>query len=200
MGKAWIKRRKRDKYYRAAKRENLRSRAAFKLIQIQERFNVIGPGFKVLDLGASPGGWSQVALELVGEGGAVCAADIVGMAPIEGVTFLRGDLREGEFLQEIVSACGMVDVVLSDMAPKLSGAKSYDQALAMDLAGIALNAAGICLRAGGNFVAKAFRGEDFEEFFSRVSASFSMAKAYSPPATTKGSSEVYVVAKGFRRM
>jgi len=198
VGKAWIKKRKRDKYYRAAKRDNYRSRAAFKLIQIQERFNVIAPGFKVLDLGASPGGWSQVARELVRENGAVYAADVVGMTPIQGVAFLRGDLREEEFLKEIISKCGTVDAVLSDMAPKLSGAKSYDQARAMDLAGIAFKVAQTCLKIGGNFVTKAFRGEDFDGFISGVTASFWMVRAYSPPATTKGSAEVYVVAKGFR--
>ena len=198
VGKAWIKKRKRDKYYRAAKRENYRSRAAFKLIQIQERFNIIAPASKVLDLGASPGGWSQIAKELVGDNGVVYAADIVGMTSIDGITFLRGDLREEEFLEEIVSTCGTVDVVLSDMAPKLSGAKSYDQARAMDLAGIAFKVAQTCLKAGGNFVTKAFRGEDFDRFLSGVAASFWMVRAYSPPATTKGSAEVYVVARGFR--
>ncbi len=199
MGKAWIKARKKDPYYVAAKRESYRSRAAFKLIQIQERFKIIKEGDVVLDLGASPGGWSQVARELVGDGGSVFAADLVSMAPVEGVVFMRGDLRDESFMQNVVSTCGEVDVVLSDMAPKLSGNKSYDQARIMDLAGIALGVAQRCLRPRGSLVVKAFRGEDFEAFRSQVSSLFSMCKAYSPPASTKGSAEVYTVAKGFGR-
>ena len=198
MGKAWLKERKRDKYYLAAKREKFRSRAAFKLLQIQERFHIIGKGWTVLDLGASPGGWSQVARTLVGENGAVFAADLVGMTPIDGVKFLHGDLREVSFLEELVSSLGAVDVVLSDMAPKLSGNKPYDQARAMELAGVALDVANATLRNGGNFVTKVFRGEDFEPFLSRVSSRFTTAKAHNPAASSRGSAEVYIIAKGFK--
>jgi len=198
MGKAWIKQRKKDKYYRAAKRDHFRSRSAFKLIQIQQKFGVMNEGWTVLDLGSSPGGWSQVARSIVGDGGAVFAVDIVGMAPIDGVKFFHGDLRDVRFLEELVSSIGAVDVVISDMAPRLSGTKSYDQARALELAEIAFDVACTCLRDGGNFVAKAFRGEDFEPFLSRVSSRFQMTKAISPPATSKGSAEVFIVAKGFK--
>ncbi len=200
MGKAWIKVRKKDPYYVAAKRESYRSRAAFKLIQIQKRFKVIKESDVVIDLGASPGGWSQVARDLVGDDGSVYAADLVSMMPVDGVVFLRGDLRDESFMRSVVSTCGEVDVVLSDMAPKLSGNKSYDQARVMDLAGIALRVAQRCLRPGGCIVVKAFRGEDFEGFMSQVSSRFSMCKAYTPPASVKGSAEVYTVAKGFRKL
>jgi 23S rRNA (uridine2552-2'-O)-methyltransferase len=198
MGKAWIKKRKRDKYYRAAKREHFRSRSAFKLIQIQEKFGVMEEGWAVLDLGSSPGGWSQVSRSIVGDEGAVFAVDIVGMTPIEGVKFFHGDLRDVPFLSELVSSIGSVDVVISDMAPRLSGNKTYDQARALELAEIAFDVACTCLRDGGNFVTKAFRGEDFEPFLSRVSPRFRMTKATSPPATSKGSAEVFVIAKGFK--
>ena len=198
MGKAWVKQRKRDKYYRAAKRERFRSRSAFKLIQIQEKFGVMDDGWAVLDLGSSPGGWSQVARSIVGDGGAVFAVDIVGMTPIEGVKFFHGDLRDVRFLSELVSSIGAVDAVISDMAPRLSGNKPYDQARALELAQIAFDIACACLRDGGNLVAKAFRGEDFEQFLTRVSLRFQTTKATSPPATSKGSSEVYVVALGFK--
>jgi 23S rRNA (uridine2552-2'-O)-methyltransferase len=198
MGKAWIKKRKRDKYYRAAKREHFRSRSAFKLIQIQEKFGVMEEGWAVLDLGSSPGGWSQVSRSIVGDEGAVFAVDIVGMTPIEGVKFFHGDLRDVPFLSELVSSIGAVDVVISDMAPRLSGNKPYDQARALELAEIAFDVACACLRDGGNFVTKAFRGEDFEPFLSRVSSRFQRTKATSPPATSKGSAEVFVIAKGFK--
>jgi len=198
MGKAWIKQRKRDRYYRAAKREHFRSRSAFKLIQIQEKFGVMEIGWAVLDLGSSPGGWSQVAKSIVGDEGAVFAVDIVGMTPIEGVKFFHGDLRDVRFLNELVASIGAVDAVISDMAPRLSGNKSYDQARALELAEIAFDVACTCLRDGGNFVAKTFRGEDFEPFLSRVSSRFKRTKAISPPATSKGSAEVYVVALGFK--
>ena len=199
MGKAWIKDRKKDPYYRAAKREKFRSRASFKLLQIQEKFRIIDEGFKVLDLGASPGGWSQVVRNLVGERGEVYAVDIVRMAPIERVEFLRGDLRDPSFVEEIIKKSGSVDVVLSDMAPKLSGTKSYDQARVMELASIALDMAVRCLKVGGNFVSKAFRGIDFDDFLRKVSGHFEMTKVYTPPASTKGSAEVYIVGKNFRR-
>jgi len=198
MGKAWIKQRKRDKYYRAAKRERYRSRSAFKLIQIQEKFGLMEKGWAVLDLGSSPGGWSQVAKSIVGDAGAVFAVDLVGMTPIDGVKFFHGDLRDVRFLNELVSSIGAVDVVISDMAPRLSGNKSYDQARAMELAGIAFDVACACLRDGGNFVTKAFRGEDFEPFLSHVSSRFARTKASSPPATSKGSAEVYVIALDFK--
>ena len=193
-----MKERRKDRYYIAAKRSQYRSRSAFKLLQIQEKFRVIEPGWTVLDLGSAPGGWSQAARMLVGDDGAVFAVDIVGMAPIEGVKFLHGDLRDVEFLEELVSSVGAVDAVISDMAPKLSGVKPYDHARAMDLAGIAFDIACACLREGRNFVTKAFSGDDFGPFLSRVSTRFQTTKATSPPATSRGSSEVYVVAKGFR--
>ena len=198
MGKAWVKRRKRDKYYRAAKRDHFRSRSAFKLIQLQEKFGVMEEGWAVLDLGSSPGGWSQVAKGAVGDGGSVFAVDLVGMTPIDGVKFFHGDLRDVQFLSELVSSVGAVDVVISDMAPRLSGNKSYDQARATELAQIAFDVACACLRDGGNFVTKAFRGEDFEPFLSQVSSRFQKTKATSPPATSKGSAEVYIVALGFK--
>jgi 23S rRNA (uridine2552-2'-O)-methyltransferase len=198
MGKAWVKGRKGDAYYRAAKREGFRSRAAFKLLQIDERFRVFYEGDAVVDLGAAPGGWSQVAKGLVGEKGTVVAVDRVSMAPLEGVVFVRGDVGDPETLRAVRSHLPEgAHVVVSDMAPKLSGQKSLDHARSVDLVVAAFDLARRVMRPGGVFVAKAFKGDLYPDLIRRLRRAFRTVKDYTPPASSRGSAETYVVAKGF---
>ena len=185
-----------DAYYRMAKKMGYRSRASFKLLQINERFRVIKRGYTVVDLGAAPGGWSQVAKEI--SSGTVVAVDLQEIEPIDGVECIVGDFTKAEVLEKIKSSVKEVDVVLCDASPHLSGAKSTDQARATGLAEDALRVADELLREGGNFVIKAFRGEMYEEFFARVKRRFKRTKAYIPKATTRGSTESYII--GFGKM
>ena len=197
MGKAWVKARHRDPYYRAAKAQGLRSRAVFKLLQIQERFGILYPGNVVLDLGASPGGWSRAAVELVGTRGRVVAVDRTSMAPMDRVTFVRGDFTDPDVHTAILEALGRsADAVLSDAAPKLSGNRSLDVARTLDLARAALDLARKALRPGGRFVAKTFQGEGYRTFLREVAEDFATSKGYVTPATTAGSAETYVVGLG----
>ena len=194
MGKAWVKARRRDPYYRAAKAQGLRSRAVFKLLQIQDRFGLIYAGDVVLDLGAAPGGWSRAAAELVGPRGRVVAVDRVRMAPMDRVTFVTGDFTHRDTQTIIFEALrSPADVVLSDAAPRLTGHRSLDVARTLDLARAALGLAGKALRSGGRFVAKVFQGDGYRTFLSEAREEFAAVKAYVPPATSKGSAETYVV-------
>jgi 23S rRNA (uridine2552-2'-O)-methyltransferase len=197
VGKAWIKDRKRDSYYRRAKAGGYRSRAAFKLLQLQERFSLIRRGDTVVDLGAAPGGWSQVAREL--GAGRVVAVDRVFIQPIEGVKILRVDVGEGEALTaSVAEATDSADVVLSDMAPHLSGNRSLDHARSIDLAERALLLASRLLRKGGHLVTKVFQGDMYPAFRRRVKDHFTRTKDFSPPASPRGSAEIYLVAMGWR--
>ncbi|MFQ6012228.1 MAG: RlmE family RNA methyltransferase [Thermoplasmata archaeon] len=197
MGKAWVKDRKRDPYYRKAKAEGYRSRAAYKLLQIQDRFHVIHPGDTVIDLGAAPGGWSQVAHELGAS--TVVAVDQEPMTPLEGVTFVQADLGdEAELASLAKRAGGFADVVLSDMAPRLSGNRSLDHARSMDLADRSLRVAHQVLREGGHLVTKVFQGDLYPAFRRRVRDAFARSKDFSPPASPRGSAELYLVARGRR--
>jgi len=199
VGKAWIKDRRRDTYYRAAKRMDYRSRAAFKLLQLQDRFHIVRPSDTVVDLGAAPGGWSQVAADLVGLRGRVIAVDVVRMRSLGDVEVLRGDFADPPFVAVLLEALGRpADAVLCDASPKLSGVKSLDQARSVGLARAALDVAGRALRPDGSFVTKAFRGSDYEPFLADVRAQFPAVREYTPRASPKGSAEVYVVGLGRR--
>src|SRR3989449_3756688 len=195
MGKAWVKARRRDPYYRAAKAQGLRSRAVFKLLQIHERFGLVCPGDLILDLGASPGGWSRAAAELVGPRGRVVAVDRVSMAPMDRVRFVRGDFMEPVVQTAILEALRRpADIVISDAAPKLSGNRSFDVARTLDLARAALDLARKALRPGGRFVAKTFQGDGDRGFLRDAAEDFSTGKGNVTPATSPGSSETYIVA------
>ena len=201
MGKRWYMEHRRDPYYRKAKAENYRSRAAYKLKQIQKRYNVIRRGDVVIDLGASPGGWSQVALELVGGDGLVIGVDLEEAPPLEGWIFIRGDVTREETRKRITEELKKrgkehVTVVLSDMSPNISGNYSLDQARSAYLASIALEFSASVLRPGGCMVCKIFQGEDTPPFIEEAKRHFRSVRRYSPPASRKSSSEVYIVAKG----
>ncbi len=197
--KRWRADRKRDFYYRKAKQEDYRSRAAYKLKQLDHKYDVIQPGDRIVDLGASPGGWSQVALELTGSEGRVFALDIDRFPPIEGVTFIRGDIRKESVLKRLIEQMPEgADVVLSDMAPNISGNYSFDHARSVELCEHALAFASQVLRTGGHFVVKMFYGDMSKTYVSRVRKYFGEVYVSHPRASRSTSSEVYVVALGFR--
>jgi 23S rRNA (uridine2552-2'-O)-methyltransferase len=172
--KAWMHEHVTDHYVQRAKAEGWRSRAAFKLMEIDDKDHLLGPGMLVVDLGAAPGGWSQVAAERV-SGGRILALDLLDMAPLAGVELLRGDFREEAVLAELTSrlAGRPADLVISDMAPNISGIATTDQARAVHLAELALEFAAAHLKPGGHFLVKAFQGGGFEAFRRTISSRIS---------------------------
>jgi 23S rRNA (uridine2552-2'-O)-methyltransferase len=189
--KEWLRRHVSDPYVKEARKQGYRSRAAFKLLEIDKRESILKPGKTVLDLGAAPGGWSQVAAEKVKPGGKVTAVDLLEIAPISGVTTLKGDFRE-------VSIEGSADVVLSDVAPNLSGIPNVDQARLLELAEAAIDVCRKVLKRDGVFLLKAFHGEAFGEVRERLNKTFLNVKVVKPPASRGESAETYVVARGLR--
>ncbi len=186
-----------DYYYWEAKKRGYRSRAAFKLIQMNKTFKLIREGDKVLDLGATPGGWSQVCVEF---GAEVVAVDLNPMKPIEGVTFIRGDINDEETLDKIKSVCKEYDVVICDAAPKITGHWSIDHLRSVELVLSAFRIAKIVLKPGGNFLVKMFQGEESQRVFRELKPFFRFKKFHSPPASRKRSAEIYFVGKGFKRV
>jgi 23S rRNA (uridine2552-2'-O)-methyltransferase len=191
-----------DRFYRAAKAEGYRSRSAFKLLQLSQKFQLIKTGDAVIDLGAAPGGWSQVARALVGENGVVISVDLQSIAPIEGVIVLRGDITREEPVRAIKAALlelgkDAADVVISDAAPQLTGNKDLDQYRSFELSAAALTVAAAVLKPGGNFVTKIFQSEYYSQFYLSVKERFRQTRAYAPEASRKRSAEVYVVGKGY---
>jgi len=190
---------RRDYFYRKAKKEGYRSRAAFKLKQINERFNIIRKGDTVVDLGAAPGGWLQVAHEL--SGGKVIGVDILPIEKIEGVETIKGDIRLDstvEKIRELIKKDGGkegTDAVICDAAPNLSGNWSYDHARSIDLATSALECAKKILKPRGRFVVKVFQGDMFPGFMDKVRKQFARVQAFSPEASRKQSAEIYVIGK-----
>jgi len=191
--KEWMRRHVTDPYVRAARKQGYRSRAAFKLLDLDRKESLLKPGFTVLDLGAAPGGWSQVAAERTRPGGRVIAIDLLEIAPISGVTVLRGDFRH-------VSFDARADVVLSDVSPNLSGIPNVDQARWLELAEAALQLCRKVLKPDGVFVVKAFQGEAFDALRARLAAAFNKVKIVKPPASRGESAETYVVARGLRAL
>jgi len=196
----WLDRHFSDAYVKRAQQEGYRSRAAYKLLEIQERDRVLRPGMAVVDLGAAPGGWSQVARRLVGQGGQVFALDILPMEPIADVTFLLGDFREDAVLDQLQAALAgtAIDLVLSDMAPNVSGLAAVDQPRAAYLCELALDLAGKVLKPKGAMVVKAFQGEGFDAYLRQMREAFTQVLTRKPDASRSQSREVYLVGKGFR--
>ncbi|MHA1238509.1 MAG: RlmE family RNA methyltransferase [Candidatus Odinarchaeia archaeon] len=199
MPRRWIIERRRDHYYRKAKQEDLRSRAAFKLMQLNKAFKIFREGDYVVDLGAAPGGWLKVAKESVGKKGLVVGVDIQPIKPIEGVKTIQASIEEENISTRIMELTGgKVNVVTSDCSPKVSGNWSLDHARQIYLAEKSLDIAEKILKSGGIFVCKIFQGEYMSEFVGRVKNMFNTVKLSKPKASRKGSAEIYLVAKGFR--
>ncbi len=198
--KAWLKEHRDDVYVQRAQADGYRSRACYKLLELNEKDRFIKPGMTVVDLGSAPGGWSQVAAQLVGHNGRVIASDILTMDPIAGVDFIQGDFTEQLVFDEIRAVIGadQPSVVLSDMSPNMSGIVDVDQPKAMYLVELALDLAVQMLPKGGVFVAKVFHGEGFDEWLKSVRTNFQSVNSRKPSASRPRSKEVYVVAKGFK--
>lgn len=188
-----------DEYVKRSKREGYRSRAAFKLLELQEKDRMIKPGQVIVDLGAAPGGWSQVAADLVGDKGSVIAIDLLEMDPIPDVTFIQGDFREDSGLRALESVLDgrQVDLVISDMAPNVSGVSAVDQPRSMHLVELALDFCEQHLKPGGGFVCKVFHGEGFDEWMRMVKSRFGRAVTRKPKASRAKSREVYLVAENY---
>ena len=196
----WRRRQESDPYVRRAQAEGWRSRAVFKLMEIQERDKLIRPGHRVLDLGSSPGAWCQYAAKLVGPKGRVYAVDLLEMQPLSGVEFIRGDFRDAPTLNEVMERIGdaRLDLVMSDMAPNISGNRSVDQPRAIYLAELALDIVKQSLKLGGSFVVKLFHGEGFDEFVRGVRPVFGSVRVRKPAASRKASRETYLIARDYQ--
>jgi 23S rRNA (uridine2552-2'-O)-methyltransferase len=192
--KEWLRRHVSDPYVRKAKEQGYRSRAAFKLLQLDEKHRFLRPGMTVVDLGAAPGGWSQVAAGKVKPGGQVIAIDLLPIAPISGVTVLKGDFR-GEILIRALQGA-RADVVLSDVSPNLSGIGNVDQARLLELLGAAIDFCCKALKPDGVLLIKAFHGEAFDALMARLKASFRKVRVVKPLASRGESAETYVLARG----
>ncbi len=197
--KGWLKEHFDDAYVRKSREQGYRSRASFKLLEIQEKDRLLKPGLKVLDLGAAPGSWSQVATSLTGPAGSVIASDILDMEPLPNVQFIQGDFTEIDVYEQILDAIGVekVDLVISDMAPNLSGMKEIDQPRVLYLAELALEMARTVLKQNGVLLVKVFQGSGLEVYQQAMKASFRTVKVRKPRASRTRSAELYLLAEGF---
>lgn len=198
-GKSWIARHINDPFVQKAQKLGYRSRATFKLLELHERDKLFKPNMSVIDLGAAPGGWSQIVVKLIGKNGKIIALDRLEMDPIPGVTFLQGDFTEQEVLESLESLMGAekVDWVISDMAPNLSGTVAVDQPRMMILADLALDFAMQHLKKGGGFLVKVFQGEDFDLYIKKLRQTFEKVVIRKPDASRSASRELYVLARGY---
>ena len=196
--KQWLRRHVTDHYVRKAREQGYRSRAAYKLIELDEREHFLRPGALVVDLGAAPGSWSQVAAERVKPSGKVIAVDLLDLAPISGVTVLKGDFRQAQLLVALGGA--KADVILSDVSPNLSGIPNVDQARSAELAYAAVDLCRKALKTDGVFVLKAFHGEAFDEVLQRLKHDFGKVAVRKPGASRGESNETYVVARKQRKI
>jgi 23S rRNA (uridine2552-2'-O)-methyltransferase len=196
----WMDEHFNDHYVMKAKEEGYRSRACYKLMEIDDKDKLIKLGMTVIDLGSAPGSWSQVAVKRVGDHGLVVASDILLMDGLAGVTFLQGDFTEETVFDELMTIIGNrpVDLVISDMAPNMSGMSAVDQPSAMYLVELALDMARQVLKPGGNYVAKVFHGEGFDEYLKDMRSSFQKVVTRKPESSRARSREVYLVAKGYK--
>jgi len=189
-----------DEYVKMAQAQGYRSRAVFKLKEIQDKDQLIKPGMNIIDLGAAPGGWSQFARQIVGKKDKIIALDILAMDPLEGVDFIQGDFREQAVLDQLCAALdgAPINLVMSDMAPNMSGNKGVDQPRSIYLGELALETAKTVLAKDGVFLVKLFHGAGFEDFHREVQQSFAKVAIRKPKASRPRSNEVYILAKGFK--
>jgi 23S rRNA (uridine2552-2'-O)-methyltransferase len=196
----WLQRHVNDPYVKQAQKDGYRSRASYKLLEVQEKYKLIRPGMSVVDLGAAPGGWSQVTSRLIGGQGRLIASDILEMDSIPDVTFIQGDFTQDEVLAQILEAVGnsQVDLVISDMAPNMSGTPEVDMPKAMFLCELALDLAARILKPGGNFVIKVFQGEGFDAYVKDARQKFDKVQMIKPDSSRGSSREQYMLAWGYR--
>lgn len=197
----WLKDHFDDTFVKQAQREGYRSRAAYKLLEIQQKDHIFKHGMRVVDLGAAPGGWSQVATRLIGPTGKVIAVDLLSVDPMAHMEFIQGDFTERSVLDEILQVLENkdVDLVMSDMAPNISGIKAVDQPRAMYLAELALDLAQNVLRKNGDFLIKVFQGAEFDSFIKELRSRFDRVVTRKPKASRANSREVYLLARGYHR-
>ena len=195
----WLDERFKDKYVKDIADTGYRSRASYKLLEMQEKDNFMRPGMTIVDLGAAPGGWSQIAMSVVGPKGKILATDILPMEPIAGVDFIQGDFSKDEVFDDLVSRIGdsPVDLVISDMAPNISGISAIDQPRCIYLAELALDFARSILKPGAYFLVKVFQGEGIDAFNAQMSRNFRKVKIRKPAASRARSKEFYFLAEGF---
>lgn len=195
----WLREHFTDEYVRRAQEEGYRSRAVYKLLEVHEKDRLLRPGMTVVDLGAAPGGWSQLTTRLVGRQGTIIALDVLPMEPLPGVEFIQGDFREAAVLDRLLDVLSgrPVDLVISDMAPNTSGIKAVDQPRGMYLAELALDFARQCLRPGGDLLAKVFQGEGFDAFLQDLRAAFATVAPRKPKASRARSPEQYLLARNY---
>lgn len=196
----WLKEHFDDPFVKMAQKDGYRSRASYKLLEIQEKDNILRPGMTVIDLGSAPGGWSQVTSRVIGDKGTLIASDILPMSAIADVTFIEGDFTEERVFNEIMDAVGNrpVDLVISDMAPNMSGIRTADQAAAMYLCELALDLASKVLRPGGDFLIKIFHGEGFDEYLRDVRGRFEKVQMRKPSSSRDRSREQYLLGRSLR--
>ncbi len=196
----WLREHFNDPFVKQAQKDGYRSRASYKLLEIQEKDRLIRPGMSVIDLGAAPGGWSQVTSRLIGGQGRLIASDILEMDSIPDVTFIQGDFTHDEVLQRILEAVGdsHVDLVISDMAPNMSGTPAVDMPRAMFLCELALDLATRVLKPGGDFLIKIFQGEGFDVYLKDVRSKFDKVQMRKPSSSRDRSREQYLLGRGFK--
>lgn len=199
-GGSWRDRQERDPYVRRARSEGWRSRAVFKLEEILDKDRLLKPGMVVVDLGAAPGGWSQFVADRLKGRGRIIATDLLPMDALPGVEFVQGDFTESDVLDKILETLGddRADLVLSDMAPNISGIKSVDQPKSMYLVELALDLCDKVLKPGGSLICKLFQGQGSEELIASARAQFGRVRVMKPAASRPGSREVYLVARNYR--
>ncbi|MDI1291934.1 MAG: 23S rRNA (uridine(2552)-2'-O)-methyltransferase RlmE [Methylobacter sp.] len=196
----WMQEHFDDEYVKMAQAQGYRSRAVFKLKEIQDKDQLIKPGMNIIDLGAAPGGWSQYARQIIGKKDKIIALDILAMDPLEGVDFIQGDFREQAVLDQLFAVLdgAPINLVMSDMAPNMSGNKGVDQPRSIYLGELALETSKAVLAKEGGFLVKLFHGAGFEEFHKEVQQSFAKVVIRKPKASRPRSNEVYILAKGFK--
>ena len=196
----WLRRHVNDPFVKQAQLDGYRSRSAYKLIELNEKDRLIKPGMRIMDLGSAPGGWSQVAGKLVGKKGRVLATDILPMDPVTNVDFIQGDFTDDKVVEQLLAWLdgGRFDLVISDIAPNLSGIDSADQAGSMYFLELALDIVRKTLKPGTNFAAKMFQGSGSDDYVKELRKSFEKVLIRKPAASRAQSREVYIVAKGFR--
>lgn len=198
MPSRWYTEKKQEYYYRISKQKGYRARSAFKLLQIQKKYHVLKKGDNVIDLGAAPGGWSQVTKEIIGDG-KVIAVDKERFDPLPGILFIEGDITKRATIDKIKQETqNSIDVVISDLSPNISGNYSVDHAKSVWLCLYALDIAQNVLKKNGCFICKIFEGESLQDFIDEVTKRFNQIKIFTPKATRKHSSETYLIVKGFK--